>query len=234
MGCFHQSLGTIEFKPWGCLHVPFGWLACQAYDGPKRSGDNDIRPVQKKGLMLFDPPSNRRTSSSSHIIFSRTPKVAATPDGIPTQPHHRAISLAMIPKTILFVIFMVISSVATGTYVVCAKNGCTANAAQIDSHSFPQEGKCGEPLGNEECQEERQKTYYLCDNCGSITVKNKVIHRGKLSPCFHKAKALFIPTPSNPPPPGAASHSRATSEATSSEGGLPYEIIDGRKFFKFV
>ncbi|KAA1064316.1 hypothetical protein PGT21_004913 [Puccinia graminis f. sp. tritici] len=141
----------------------------------------------------------------------------------------------MIPKTILFVIFTVISSVATGTSVACANKRCNATAAQMLSHSYPKEAKCGEPLGNEECEEERHKVYYSCDKCGSITVKNRVIHRDELAvaPCTHKAKALFS-TPSNPPPTGAASHSRAASEATSSEGGLPYEIIDGRKFYTFV
>ncbi|EFP88331.2 uncharacterized protein PGTG_14415 [Puccinia graminis f. sp. tritici CRL 75-36-700-3] len=199
----------------------------------------DIRPVQEKGLMLFDPPTPVITGVPVQVHikkFSRTLKAAATPEGIITQPHHRPISLTMIPKTILFVIFMAITSVATGTYVVCANESCdNTNASQMYSHPYPKEAKCGEPLGNEECQEIRLKTYYLCGKCGSTTVKNRVIHRGDSAPCPHKGKALFS-RPGDPPPPGPASHSGATSsvQASSSEGGLPYEIIDGRKFYKFV
>jgi hypothetical protein len=100
-----------------------------------------------------------------------------------------------------------------------------------DQNEYPTKAKCGELLGDEECQNERAKVYYKCNGCGCVTIKNQGNNYSKeQAPCTHKGKRLFSrpSIPPKSPPPGAE------SEASSSGGTTPFKMIGHHKYFDFI
>ncbi|KAA1107867.1 hypothetical protein PGTUg99_019571 [Puccinia graminis f. sp. tritici] len=137
----------------------------------------------------------------------------------------------MLPKNIIFVSLMSFIPEAYSayrTFVKCANNTCKQRALELFPHPYPPISKCGEPLGIENCKNDRYKTYYKCDTCGAISIKNQVVHRGDPDPpCIHRGKKLFlgpcIPTPSE-----------ASSQPSSSAGVTPSRIVGGKTYFMFL
>jgi hypothetical protein len=133
----------------------------------------------------------------------------------------------MIPRAILFGVFLAFIQDSTSAYLKCAQESCEEHAWRIYPTSveeYPPEGPCGGSLGNNMyCQNQRLKVYYECQ-CGCIIVANQMNSSGKEPACTHRNKRIF----SRP------SASQAEFESSSSSSAIPHEMIGGHKYFKFL
>ncbi|KAA1074882.1 hypothetical protein PGT21_023973 [Puccinia graminis f. sp. tritici] len=144
----------------------------------------------------------------------------------------------MTPSTILIGVFIAFLPLAATTGVACAKEDCNFkyNAKPMyDDHPWLKLTKCGEDLGNEFCKNDRLKSYYKCEGCGCITIKNKPNMPGTSALCSHIGKRLFA-IPKAPRIEENRSSSGSVAQASSSEGGIPFEFVgDGTvKMYKFL
>ncbi|KAA1098888.1 hypothetical protein PGT21_014278 [Puccinia graminis f. sp. tritici] len=153
-----------------------------------------------------------------------------------THLKHQSITLAMIPRTILFVIFMafipeyILGDV--GCMGIVEGKLCGRDAHQIPLPGADQFGDCGDPRTG--CKIQRTKYYYKCGGCQSITVKNYKA-RGKYEGCGHENKKLYIQgtlgnheyAPESVPP------SQGTSESAYYQEATPSTTRDDIQYFEF-
>ncbi|KAA1102445.1 hypothetical protein PGTUg99_034858 [Puccinia graminis f. sp. tritici] len=117
----------------------------------------------------------------------------------------------MKPHQIIFGIFMafVIPKPTAGGVACMGKvmgRTCGRYAGRIMLPKAERIGDCGDPSG---CLAKRTKGYYICDECKSITVKNKRVRGGEYEACGHENMKLYFQ--------GTVLPSQGNSEAASYE-----------------